>query len=146
MTDPSPPQPPSLVKCPRHSLLFDPAKMTGCVLCRRDGLDAPEIEAGQAAEADRGLALPLVLAAVLCLLAALAFYSLQGAISTGVEGIGFKRTVPPAGPANGASSAKPATTDQAVREFEDMIRSSTADPERTPAPPSPPPPRPPEDQ
>src|SRR6185295_3765655 len=128
MTDPSPPQPPSLVKCPRHSLLFDPAKMTGCVLCRRDGLDAPEIEAGQAAEADRGLALPLVLAAVLCLLAALAFYSLQGAISTGIEGIGFKRTVP----SNGASSAKPADPDKAVREIEDMIRSSTADPERTP--------------
>lgn len=97
-----PPKRTSLVKCERHGLHYDPAKMSGCVICRREAggaLPAPSVDVpgatvgavpGVAAAAVGGsgsgsLAAPLLVAAGLCLGMAFALYELHGAVGAYVR-------------------------------------------------------------
>lgn len=74
-----------LAKCEKHGLHYDPAKMTGCVICRREA----QAEAGGLAPLSpaaapppgRSLAGPLLVTAALCLGAGCGFYLLQGAVA-----------------------------------------------------------------
>ncbi len=77
-----------LVKCDRHGLHYDPEKMSGCVICRREaGGSAPQggVSYGGATAsptgAPSGLALHLGIAAVLCLAGGFALFSVHSAIA-----------------------------------------------------------------
>lgn len=97
-----PPKRTSLAKCERHGLHYDPAKMSGCVICRREAggaLPAPVQSVpgtaigvppgvAVAATGDSGsgsLAAPLLVAAGLCLGMGLALYVLHGTVGTYVR-------------------------------------------------------------
>lgn len=82
-----------LVKCDRHGLHYDPEKMSGCVICRREaGGSAPQGGAAYGgasaatASAPSGLALHLGIAAVLCLAGGFALFSVHSAIAAVLNG------------------------------------------------------------
>lgn len=97
-----PPKRTSLAKCERHGLHYDPAKMSGCVICRREAggsLEAP-VSAGVGAAVGRppgaaaaaaggagssSMVAPLLVAAVLCVGMGLALYELHDAVGTFVR-------------------------------------------------------------
>lgn len=96
-----PPKRTSLAKCERHGLHYDPAKMSGCVICRREAggsLEAP-MAAGVGAAVGRppgaaaaaggagssSMVAPLLVAAGLCVGMSLALYQLHDAVGTFVR-------------------------------------------------------------
>ena len=96
----SPTEPPkrtSLAQCERHGLHYDPAKMSGCVICRREaggaltststGISTAPAggRAGAAGESGSYTA-PLLVAAGLCLGLGIALFGLHGAV------VGYVRT------------------------------------------------------
>ncbi len=87
----------SLAKCERHGLHYDPAKMSGCVICRREAggaLPSPPtgpstasvgVRAGAVGESGSYTA-PLLVAVGLCLGLGISLFGLHGAV------VGYVRT------------------------------------------------------
>ncbi|HEV7671061.1 MAG TPA: hypothetical protein VGS22_21295 [Thermoanaerobaculia bacterium] len=98
--DPTPeaPKRTALAKCERHGLHYDPAKMSGCVICRREAQAAGSGSTGDAPAATvaarRSLAGPLLATAALCFGAGLAFYLLHGAVANLLPGSGGDSEIP----------------------------------------------------
>ncbi len=104
-----------LAKCERHGLHYDPAKMTGCVICRREAqaeAGGPAPSSSSAAPATRHpLAGPLLVTAALCFGAGFAFYQLHHA----------------AAKLAGATPEMPAfTRRQQTRQIEEALREMSA--------------------
>ncbi len=105
----------SLAKCERHGLHYDPAKMSGCVICRREAggaLPRPPtgasaapagVRAGAAGDSSSYTA-PLLVAAGLCLGLGIALFGLHGAVAGyvrtagGFGGSELPEMSPPQGP------------------------------------------------
>jgi len=103
-----------LAKCEKHGLHYDPAKMTGCVICRREA----QAEAGGAAPKldthmppRRSLLGPLLVTAALCLGAAFALYSLHDAVADLFPGSGSTQEAPQ------LTAPQQKQLDQALREL-----------------------------
>jgi hypothetical protein len=88
-------KPSRLVKCEQHGLHYDPEKMSGCVICRREaGGSAPRATpigygngaSATSAGAPSGLGLHLGIAAALCLAGGFALFSAHSAISAVLGG------------------------------------------------------------
>jgi hypothetical protein len=100
MTEPTsePPKRSALAKCERHGLHYDPAKMSGCVICRREAQAAGSGTTGYAPTAavapQRSLAGPLLTAAALCFVAGLSLSLLHGAVASLFPGSGGDTEIP----------------------------------------------------
>ncbi len=103
-----------LAKCEKHGLHYDPAKMTGCVLCRREAqaeAGGPLFPPTGPSPLDRSLLGPLLVTAALCLGAGFAFYLLHGAVANLFPGSGNAPEVPQ------ISAPQQKQLDQALREL-----------------------------
>ncbi|HXU29534.1 MAG TPA: hypothetical protein VN851_03065 [Thermoanaerobaculia bacterium] len=101
------PQRAPLAKCEKHGLHYDPTKMTGCVLCRRESspaADAPPVPR-------RSLLGPFLVTAALCFGAGLAFYLLHGAVANLFPGSASTPEVPQ------LTAPQQQQLDQALREL-----------------------------
>ncbi len=116
MTEPASetPQRAPLAKCEKHGLHYDPAKMSGCVICRRE---AQAEAAGAAPKLDppmpprRSLLGPFLITAALCFGAGFALYLLHGAVADLFPGSGAKPEVPQ------LTGAQQKQLDEALREL-----------------------------
>jgi hypothetical protein len=106
-----------LAKCEKHGLHYDPAKMSGCVICRREaqaaaGGTAPPSPAADAfAPPERSLLGPLLVTAALCFGAGFALYQLHGAVANLFPGSGSTPEVPQ------ITAPQQKQLDQALREL-----------------------------
>lgn len=119
MTEPTAetPQRTPLAKCEKHGLHFDPTKMSGCVICRREALAeaggaAPATPAADATSAShRSLLGPLLVTAALCFGAGFAFYLLHDAVTDLFPGSASTPEVPQ------LTAPQQQQLDQALREL-----------------------------
>lgn len=131
-----PPKRTSLAKCERHGLHYDPAKMSGCVICRREaggalpapGLGAAEGGAQPAAFAPSGgnsgtgsRLMPLLVAAGLCLGAGSGLYVLHGAVGDYVRSGGGYSTYD----LDNLEKRRMRRLEEAMREINDVNRKPT---------------------
>lgn len=69
-----PKRPSGLVKCEKHGLHYDPARMSGCVICRRETGGTAAMPAGQSGSLGKALGVT----AVLLVLATAGLYLIHG--------------------------------------------------------------------
>jgi hypothetical protein len=106
-----------LAKCEKHGLHYDPAKMTGCVICRREALAAgtggalPSPAVDPLSPPSRSLLGPLLVTAALCFGAGFAFYLLHGAVANLFPGSGSTPEAPQ------LTAPQQKQLDQALREL-----------------------------
>ena len=84
-----PKRPSNLVKCEKHGLHYDPAKMDGCVICRREagGGTAPVRSAAVAAPSS-SMGQALAVTFILLLLTTACLYLVHGMVAETFQGPG----------------------------------------------------------